>query len=372
MSPRDLAHATDAELVALARQGADDAFEMLFRRHAARVAGVCRKRVATDDVDDIVQDVFVRAHTHLHQLRDAEAFGPWIRSIAVRRCAELHRGHRLVMVGTGSEDDALGVADESAMVDDHVERAETARRVHDNLLTLSVRDREALWLRDALDVPIADIAARFGTTEGSTRVLLTRARRRMKAAYVAVVAWVAGTSLRARERLALILDSAPAAAGAVAVPALVLALVLGSVDATDLDPAPVTPVALAPVVAPTVRAELLSAPSAATVAHVPARTTSPTSAIAAPTPSDDGPLAPVRDVEVGREPAAEDASTYEFTLDDGEATLLGIFLDNGSGAESAGDDDGPGDASDEDAADADADAARECGLMDVLEGGCGE
>jgi RNA polymerase sigma-70 factor (ECF subfamily) len=369
MSPRHLAHATDAELVALARQGAEDAFDALFRRHVARVAGVCRKRVPTADVDDIVQDVFVRAHTHLHQLRDADSFGPWIRSIAVRRCAELHRGPRLRMVVAGSEDDALGVADETAMVDDHVERAETARRVHDNLLTLSARDREALWLRDALDVPIADIAARFGTTEGSTRVLLTRARRRMRAAYVAVVAWIAGASLRARQWLALVPDVAPTAAGAVAVPALVLAVVIGSVGATNIESAPVTPVAPAPVVAPQVEADSPNTgPLAAAEGH--ARLHHDATLLAPQahsSPAADRPLAPIDDVHVSREPASDDETVYEATVEDGETTLLGVFLDGGSGAESSGGDDGT-DEVDDDESD---DSAKDCNLLDLVRQGCG-
>ncbi|MGF1464602.1 MAG: RNA polymerase sigma factor [Sandaracinaceae bacterium] len=75
---------TDAELAIAAREGDRRAFELLYRRHARRVAGLVYRLLGQDDaVDEIVQDVFVAAFEGLGDLRQPDKVGGWIRGIAV-------------------------------------------------------------------------------------------------------------------------------------------------------------------------------------------------------------------------------------------------------------------------------------------------
>lgn len=61
-------------------------FDQLFRAHAPYVGGLVLKLIGRPGyVDDIVQDVFIRAHRSLGKLRDPRAARPWLRRIAVRR-----------------------------------------------------------------------------------------------------------------------------------------------------------------------------------------------------------------------------------------------------------------------------------------------
>jgi RNA polymerase sigma-70 factor (ECF subfamily) len=65
--------------------GAPPPFEDLFRTHAPYVGGLVLKLTGRPAyVDDIVQDVFIRAHRSLGRLRDPRAVRPWLRRIAVR------------------------------------------------------------------------------------------------------------------------------------------------------------------------------------------------------------------------------------------------------------------------------------------------
>jgi RNA polymerase sigma-70 factor (ECF subfamily) len=66
--------------------GSPPGFDELFRRHAPYVGGLVLKLIGRPGyVDDIVQDVFIRAHRGLKDLRDPQAVRPWLRRIAVRR-----------------------------------------------------------------------------------------------------------------------------------------------------------------------------------------------------------------------------------------------------------------------------------------------
>ena len=171
----------DAELVELARSGDGDAYRQLFDRHRDRVTAVCRQRLrSTSDVDDAVQESFARALAKLHQLRDADNFGPWIRSIAVRACTDHHRAaQRLVPV----DDQHHGETPDTAPLPDEMPlSAERAASLRATLDELGERDRRALWMRHVSEAPVAAVAMELGLTEGSTRVLLTRARHRLRAA----------------------------------------------------------------------------------------------------------------------------------------------------------------------------------------------
>src|SRR4029078_1886674 len=66
--------ADDGRLVRAAREGDEGAFSRLYDRYARVVHGLLMARVARDDVDDLVQDVFLTAWRRLHDLRAAAAF----------------------------------------------------------------------------------------------------------------------------------------------------------------------------------------------------------------------------------------------------------------------------------------------------------
>jgi len=70
--------------VLLARRGHDRAFEELVRRRQRYIRGLLR-RVAGDRelADDLAQETFFQAWRQLHRLRAPEAFGAWLRQIAV-------------------------------------------------------------------------------------------------------------------------------------------------------------------------------------------------------------------------------------------------------------------------------------------------
>lgn len=57
----------------------------------ARLRPFVARRVAAADVDDVVQDVFLRMHRHGSGLRDAQRFGPWVYQVARSAVADHHR-----------------------------------------------------------------------------------------------------------------------------------------------------------------------------------------------------------------------------------------------------------------------------------------
>lgn len=95
--PGPLAPLTDAQLVALAGEDDPVAFEALYRRHAPFALNLAvRLQGNATDVEDIVHDAFLRAHSRLSSLRDASVFRAWLGSIVVRLVRTRLRRQRLM------------------------------------------------------------------------------------------------------------------------------------------------------------------------------------------------------------------------------------------------------------------------------------
>ncbi|MEM7157308.1 MAG: RNA polymerase sigma factor [Myxococcota bacterium] len=76
---------SDEVLVERVIRGDTQAFRMLYGRHSRYVAGVVFRLMGNDaELEDIVQDTFVRANERLDSLRDRGQVRSWLVTIAVR------------------------------------------------------------------------------------------------------------------------------------------------------------------------------------------------------------------------------------------------------------------------------------------------
>jgi RNA polymerase sigma-70 factor (ECF subfamily) len=93
-APAEKAEPVEVALVRAVLEGERDRFARLYEMYAPMVHGVLLARVPRDEVDDLVQDIFLHALKKLHTLRDAAAFGPWIAMIARNRAMDFYRSSR--------------------------------------------------------------------------------------------------------------------------------------------------------------------------------------------------------------------------------------------------------------------------------------
>src|SRR5271163_2517317 len=81
----------DAILVRAAQAGDRAAFGRLYERYARMVHGVLLAKVPVSAVDDLLQDVFLRALRRLSTLRESASFGAWLVTIARNLANDYHR-----------------------------------------------------------------------------------------------------------------------------------------------------------------------------------------------------------------------------------------------------------------------------------------
>ncbi len=186
--------AGEAELVRRAQGGDVAAYEELVRTHQQRVfavvGGILRWR---EDVEDIVQQVLIKAYFSLRRFDQRSAFGTWLYKIAVNECWDYLRKkkvRRLVYEADMSEEQVrqLDGISETALGavkprEDAGRRAEQ-RDLLDRLLgELDKRDALMLVMKEIEGFSVEEIGAVLDLNVNTVKVRLFRARGRLVQIY---------------------------------------------------------------------------------------------------------------------------------------------------------------------------------------------
>jgi RNA polymerase sigma-70 factor (ECF subfamily) len=161
----------DTALVAALLAGRADAGAAFYDRHVGLVHGLTFRLMGPDgELDDVVHDVFVRALTALHRLRDPASLRGWVVGIAVRTVAIRFqsRSRRRWLRFMAPED-----------VPEVVEMPPTdsrrlLQRVHTILDEMAPDERIALVLRRVEELSLEDAAAASGMSLATFRRRLAR------------------------------------------------------------------------------------------------------------------------------------------------------------------------------------------------------
>ncbi len=165
--------AGDEKLVALIRDGHEHAFEVLFDRYHSRLLAFCRHMLrSTEDAEDVLQEVFVKAHAAM--LADERPINarPWLYRIARNRC--LNHLRRPVPEGQDSMDVMIGEG--GVTTADRVQSREDFRALVCDVGELPETQRTALLLREIDALSYEEIAQTMSTTVPAVKSLLVRAR----------------------------------------------------------------------------------------------------------------------------------------------------------------------------------------------------
>jgi RNA polymerase sigma-70 factor (ECF subfamily) len=167
-----------SDLVRLAQQGDQDAFERLYRQHVGRVYALCL-RLAGDAAEarTLTQDAFVRAWERLATFRGDSEFSSWLHRLAVnvvladRRAAV--RRERRVAADSDAPAYELGAAEGWAPERLDLEQA---------IAALPPGARAVFVLYDIEGYDHHEIAKLVGIAPGTSKAQLHRARRLLREA----------------------------------------------------------------------------------------------------------------------------------------------------------------------------------------------
>ncbi len=168
---------TDLDLIARWKAGDQRAATLLVERHAAALARFASSVGARGDVDEVVQDTFVRAFASIDGFRGDSSLRTWLFTIARRLLLDRRRSER-------RRGEQVEVQDSDVTTDydalDAVVAEETEHRLRSAMERLSPTQREVFSLRVGEGMSYKEIADSVGTTEGAARVHYHNAMRAIK------------------------------------------------------------------------------------------------------------------------------------------------------------------------------------------------
>jgi len=176
---------TDAELIAAVLGGDTASFEPLLKKYQPRVFATARRYARREsEVEDIVQEVFLKAFHKLNSFRGDAPFEHWLMRLAVRTCYDFLRAHQRnrEMSFADVTDEQTGWLDHfAANPADASENAAAARELVEKVLAqLSPAARLVITLLEIEDRSVKEVAALTGWSVPVVKIRAFRARAQMR------------------------------------------------------------------------------------------------------------------------------------------------------------------------------------------------
>ena len=176
---------TEADLIAAVLKGQAASFEPLVQKYSPRVFATARRYARREsEVEDIVQEVWLKAFQKLASFRGDAPFEHWLMRLAVRTCYDFLRGHQrnretIFSELTEPEDDWLERF--ISQPDNASEHADAARQLIERVLAqLPPAARMVITLLEIEDRSVKEISKLTGWSVALVKVRAFRARAEMR------------------------------------------------------------------------------------------------------------------------------------------------------------------------------------------------
>jgi len=176
---------TEAELIAAVLKGDTGSFEPLVRKHLPRVFATARRHARREsEVEDIVQEVWLKAFQKLGSFRGEAPFEHWLMRLTVRTCYDFLRAHqrnRETAFSELSEPEEDWLERFAQQPDNAAENAAAARQLVERLLgQLSPPARLIITLLEIEERSVKEISRLTGWSVSLVKVRAFRARAEMR------------------------------------------------------------------------------------------------------------------------------------------------------------------------------------------------
>ena len=175
---------TDAEVVARVCAGETGLFEVIMRRYNQRLFRVVRSVVRADvEAEDVVQQAYVSAYTHLSQFAGHAQFATWLTRIAINEgLARLRQRARETGQSLDEEDESMPQTLTPRSPEDEASRREMSHILEKAIDELPTIYRVVFVMRELEQMSTAESASALDITEETIKVRLHRAKGLLRTA----------------------------------------------------------------------------------------------------------------------------------------------------------------------------------------------
>ena len=144
------------------------AFERVVREYSEQLYWQVRRIVLThEDANDVMQNVFIKAWTHLDNFHQESRLYTWLYRIAVNESLDFMRRQKNVSM-VSSDDADLGVANQ-LMADDYFDGDETEAQLQEAIASLPDVQRTVFQLHYYDEMKYSEISRILNTSEGALK-----------------------------------------------------------------------------------------------------------------------------------------------------------------------------------------------------------
>jgi len=178
----------EAALVHLARQGDDTAFTALVSRYDRKIFRLAKNITQNDeDAEDVLQDAFLKAYTHLDRFNGDSKFYTWIVRIAVNEALmklRKRRSDKMVSldeeIDTGEEPVTREIAVWDGDPEQKYGQIELRQILDEAVQSLKPAFRSVFHLRDVEELSTEETAELLGLSVPAVKSRLLRARLQLR------------------------------------------------------------------------------------------------------------------------------------------------------------------------------------------------
>jgi RNA polymerase sigma-70 factor, ECF subfamily len=172
---------SDDEVVRRVLDGETALFEIIMRRYNQRLYRIARGILRDDsEAEDVMQDAYVRAYSHLSQFAGRSQFATWLSRIAIHealaRVRRRNRMHQLGSADSNAGDDDMNLIATSPNPEEQTSACELGKALEAAILAIPQQYRLVLMMRDVEQMNTAETAAALEISEENVKVRLHRAR----------------------------------------------------------------------------------------------------------------------------------------------------------------------------------------------------
>lgn len=173
----------DRELVEMAQGGHRHAFAELVSRHKGRVFSTASRFARNHhELDDLAQDIFIKAWRGLDKFRGSSPFEHWLMRLAIRACYDFLRRQRWRREHEVSREALLesGYHAEGECPPPDPTESDDVLRLRAALARLKPKERLVITLLEIEERSLREIAELTGWSEGNVKVRAFRARQSLR------------------------------------------------------------------------------------------------------------------------------------------------------------------------------------------------
>lgn len=163
------------------------AYNELYSEYVEKIGGIARSYLGVDDVEDVIQEVFIKVYKNIKKFRGESSLSTWIYRITINVCKDMlgkkHRRKEILTSFGEEDDDEKNIIREPAdelQPSDELMKMLSAEEISKAIDSLSKEDRLLINLREIEGMSYDQISEIMDKPVGTVKSRLHYARERLK------------------------------------------------------------------------------------------------------------------------------------------------------------------------------------------------